>query len=581
MTATDSLSRRDFGLTVGVVAAGSLLTSLAHSQATIAKSLPRFGDVVVSIRTDIQRAGAAIFAYRPDRIEWHYARSSAFIQAAKLHYGVRFVEGTINTNPPDIGPTNCAEDFDGRPITAPWMRGWGVKYVSVANAGARAALFAWVDRNLQMGCDGIQQDDCWLQYSSEEWGGDFSSESLAGFGPWLASHVAPDRIEMLGLTASKGFDYRRFLRETKNIHSTADYVAQRNVLPTTPLWRAYLAANVLDYWDQLRSHLAAVRPSAPVSGNVGVVLPNEVFTAIADKLDYTVSEIQAADDSPPVYRLYGATADAFTKPFVGSFIEAPNDARWDQRIAMAYASGIVPIAPYDVFMPGSGGPPPPRLYADPAPLVPIFDFVRQRRALLDLFRCAGTIGLAVPVDRFSRPAMLALVSRLTMANVPFRILPVGGVLRPLPLDIAAIQACEHIILTNPPGDYPAVAMSAFNGSGIQILAAREVEDAFLAATSIGRPVGRSDWNLIVRELESIPCRCVFHVTPAVFGASPLQGIVQIRRGNRWTGAEQLALQIHRPGQQSITLTPAAMSDTAFSFEVPTVNCWAMLEPVTT
>ncbi|MGJ0237007.1 hypothetical protein ACQEPB_00600 [Novosphingobium fluoreni] len=449
------------------------------------------------------------------------------------------------------------------------MRGTKFRRASTLNPGTRTFLLAWVDRNLRAGCDGIQVDDGAFQWAGEEWGGDFSPSSLAGFGPWLAQNAQAQQLADLGIRANGSFDYRSWLTQHAQVRSISDYVAKRQSLPTTRLWRRYLGSSVIDFYKHLRQHLASVAPGAPLSMNFGRLQPDEYLSAIAPHLDYTVTEVQA-DDAPWRFALSGATAEGVGLPFAGCFSNKAPTRQLRQAIASCHAAGIVPVAPWDGFVPAAGGTfgarftPPPADYAD------LFAFAHDNAVHLNNRVGAATVGIIVNVASYNPPAMAALVQSLIGSQVPFRVIMTGGDVAPRALTAASLSGLSAVVLMRPASELDAGSRVALASSRLPTISGTDA-----TRYSLGDMPGRADWRFSVRHQPGSPANNVLHITSRASSAVPFSGTIELAAGSRFEIERQSERILLRPGTAPVRVTSTKTSS-GIAFNLPAIESWGML-----
>lgn len=563
------LTRREAAAVLGI---GALTISARSSLvAGIKRPIPRLSDSLVSLRFASPSPKGAIDAYRPDRIEWHYLSDPKFVTELKSLYRIPFVGGTINASPELIDPSGYAQSLDGHPLVAPWMRSTKFRRASTANPATHAFLFAWVDRNLNAGCDGIQVDDGAFQWAGEEWGGDFSPHALAGFGSWLAANVQPAVLGRLDIRASNTFDYKAWLAEHANVRTTDIYVERRGTLPLTPLWRRYLGEMVLDFYKQLRQHIVARSAAIPLSMNFGRLEPNEYFSALGPLIDYTVTEVQA-NDPPWRYALAGATAESIELRFAGCFSNRANRLQLRQAIACCHASGIVPVAPWDGFVPAAQGTFVPRFTPPPEDYADLFLFARTNARYLDGWTGGATVGIVVDVGHYNPTALGLTVQRLVAKQVPFRIIMIGGDVAPRMLTREALMGLSAVIQVNQMQSLDSRSIAVIQSSGLPSL---DVSQA--GRFSLGDMGGRRDWHMTVRHRLGLKSSNVLHIVAAAPDAAPFSGKLRLAEATSFGFEKQATRILLRPGMSATTVRPISAVG-ALVYELPQIREWGLLVP---
>lgn len=569
----------------GILPLASATAARAAHLPSLTALLPRASDIIVSLRNTgnlppeefLRNAEICLNTYRPNRVEWHYLSSSKSIRDLKSKWGIKYIGATINANAPIKSDEGLARDFDGKAIVAPWMRapGWNARWITVASEQTRDVLLSQIDNCLTSGADGLQVDDGWFQWVAEMWGaGDFSEASIKGFGPWLATHISPIKLRELKITANPDFNFRAWLQNTHGIHNAAEYRRRREGLPGIDLWRRYLAKNVLQFWTEMRAHVRAQAPRAPISGNLGLVRPDETFIGLSGYMDYTVSELPV-DREPSAYALWGATAEAVSLPFVACFSGRTSDKRYRHLISAAFSSGINPAAPWDVFVPNIGEIIQPRHSPDPAAFADLYDFVRKHRRLIDGWRGAGNIAVVVPVAAYSNSAVVSLSERLVNAQVPFVILPTDSEYCDLAPRLAGIKT---LALAQPRAKYSLSTLKIISQSGLAVLTAEQLDPRWLTGQSVGLLTGTPGWRLSTRCMVDNSRKWIVHVTPSLAGASIFKGSVTFHRSGQYKLSPRTRLRVFLPNLEQMTMSPSSVSTQTIVYQIPEIADWAILEP---
>lgn len=552
-------------------------------------SLPRASDIVLSLRNAgrslpeayLRNSETALNTYRPDRVEWHYVSTSNLIRKLKDQWRVKYVGATINANVPLPNDDGLARDFDGNVIVAPWMRapGWNSLWTTVASRQTRGALLTWIDRCFAAGADGLQVDDGWFQWVTELWGaGDFSEASIKGFGPWLTTHISSAELRQLEITAGPDFDFRHWLKQKHGVHDAASYRRRRGSLPGIDLWRRYLAANVLEFWTQMRAHVRALAPAAPISANAGLVRPDEMFIGLSGYVDYILSELPV-DQEPRVYALYGATAEAVGLPFIGCFAGKTSNKRYRRLICAAFSSGINPAAPWDVFVPSIKDVVQPRHSPDPSAFADLYDFVRDHRQLIDGWRGAGEVAVVIPAVNYLSEPVTALIERLTTAQVPFRILPTDSAFRQLPPVNKRLEGIQTLVLAQPCDAYSSETLNAFSQTRLPILTAEQLDPAWLKRHSVGLLTGTRGWRLASRCKIHNASKWIVHLAPSLAEAGRFEGTVTFHRSGQYGLSSGSRLKLFRPKLQPMILSPTSVGSAGIMYSMPEIEDWAIMQPM--
>lgn len=306
--------------------------------------LPRRSDVIFSTRRAHPEAPAVARAFGATRLDWCYTADARFVAAMRAA-GLRAAGGAVNANLPDRpGVRTQAEgrilDRDGAPVTAPWMRGWGVAW-GCANAPAyRAAWLAHARAALEAGASHLTMDDPRMNDAAAAWGGCWCGHCRA-------------RAMTEGADLSR--DMRAFARR-----SVTRFVAEvRTKLDSTAGRRVVLSCN--NY-----------------RGDLG--WPHDLY-------DFGLGELPVAEAEPD--RLAARLRAAEAAGRMQGFTLVSDDVALNRRvIAWCYAHGGLPVAPWDVYLrstpTGSE-----RFFGRPEDFAPLYRMARALGPLLDEAEDAG------------------------------------------------------------------------------------------------------------------------------------------------------------------------------------------------
>jgi hypothetical protein len=541
-------------------------------------TLPKLSDTILSPRFPRAETIGMINQIRPSRIEWHYLSDDRHFTSLKQALPSGHFSAAINANPPLSGNEGWAQDFDGKPLIAPWMVSWGAKWASVASPVTRAFILNQVDQLLAKNVDGIQIDDGLFQFSAEAWGGgDFSPDSLRGFGPWLAANIPAATLQTFDIQAGPSFDFKAYLTQKHGIRTAADYMRLRN-LPVLGLWRQYLMANVMDFNRQVRAKLAA-HPRRPLlSANLGYLRPMDSTVAQASVVDFSMSELPI-DSKPSHFGVWGATAQALNIPFVGAFAGTTSVARFRHMIALAYAHNINPIFPWDVFVPTTGTNPVPRYFGRTQDFIDLYDFARNNAALLDHRQPGATVGLVVATEHYDEAALYRLADLLAAHNTPYRIILTGGVYSPRPLPTAAdVAGLRRLVMVTGPQTYAPDVITRLQQLKVPMIPANQMTAGIASSLGLGSIGSLSAWSLKVMHRLGAPTQHVIHIVPNVYETGSLIGSVTLRQNTSF-GFENVSRYIlHRPGQAPMTIDARLNGRTSVSITLPQIRDWAILVP---
>ena len=444
-------------------------------------AVPRKSDVIFSTRFKRDNALEVARAYGATRIEWVYSADPLYIK--ELRTVAPWFGGALSSTIPLKSDQGIARDIEGQPIVAPWMKSWGAKWITVADASTRAALTDLAMRYISAGASSIQIDDPTLQFGARWWGADFSDSSIRGFSDFLQRH--PDRklIADLGLDLDRpDLDYREFLAEKYGIRTAREYAARQKNLPTTALWYVYLKESVLSHFSEFRRIIDGVAGKrVPLSMNLWLVGPDarrDQF-ALIKHVDYAMVETKI--DDYDLLTLMAATYRSLGIGFVPSILPRSKE---ENRIAIAglYALGAQPLVPWDVYINQGPEKLPTRFFGMPEDYADLYRFVRTNAEVFEGYETLPVVGILAPVEKYDFSTTLALVRRLNRANVPFAMVPVRS--KPVALPDAGRPAfLQLLVAVNPLTDFDPETLSALSRQGPKIIAAGDLSARELADLS--------------------------------------------------------------------------------------------------
>ena len=433
---------------------------------------PPADSVIFSTRFERPEALPVIEAFGATRVEWLYAKTSAYVASLKAKGVV--VGSTLNANQ-TVPPEGLARGFDGQPLIAPWMTGWGAKWISTVSPATREAVLTAARKQLAFGPVAIQFDDPRLEVAALEFGGEYSDAALQGFAKWLAD---PARTLPAGLPAdvrSGSFDYRSYLRDTLGFTTPLDAQQKRQRSPLFPAWERFHLENVRSFFHALRTELSPA--GVALSLNLTNPQPDKRTLQLLDLADYVMAEMRPI--TPPNLALTTATVQGRGVGFVPSI--TPHDLPEARRaIAMLYALGAPPIIPWDVYMPdtvdASGKrTPQPRYFGTPGEYGDLYRFVRDNPGLFKGWESAAELLLVFQMEHYQANEALRLAGRLQAKQIPFAAEAVQRSLPEHAADAARLQRAGGIL--------PATKLDeAFNAS---LPGPRLISEADTARFSIG------------------------------------------------------------------------------------------------
>lgn len=512
----NEMTRRDFHRLITILATARkggvpapLLSATAMAAATPLMRLPVATDTIFSPRSPSPQALPIIDAYRPNRAEWHYARSAAFIQQTRKK-GVSFVSGTINST--DVPDADISVGISGAPNIAPWMRG-NINphpFINSGSARSRQALADWVQRNLDMGVDGIAFDDPLPLASAESWaGGDFSAATQTMFLQWVLRH---HEIQSDYGAMTRADNFRHYLAQT-GVNDIAAYRARRNNDPALVAWRNFLLDLDIGLIKSLRSRQYRGIASPMFCGNLNSPKPSEQAERLMPLFDYFVSEINS-DEITDVYIAANMLATR-GKPLVASSKASSNDTKTLQHsIAASFAVGAIPVIPWDIYVPPHGGKPMSRYYGNPTDFVPIFDFFRRNASFLIEYKYLPQVGIAHSIGQTSMQELRESVRICVRKGVAFRILVCGGELTQRSIRTDDLSGLKGVI---DPGGHLSPANTAILKSAAVPLTQTVLDAPVVDIASF--PLAKQ-WCAI--PLQSSKGRRAYFLVPSTYGTASIK-----------------------------------------------------------
>jgi hypothetical protein len=508
--------------TTSVFLAALLLCGKAlpqHAQRTLLDSVhvhpayhgqvPKKSDVIFSSRFKRDNAAAVAKAFGATRIEWVYSTDPSFFQS--LRSVAPWIGGTVNSSMPLPQDGGVAKDLDGNPIVAPWMKFWGAKWTTTTDSRTRSVIEGVARQYLDLGASSIQVDDPLMQYAAGILGGDFSESSLNGFSKFLSAYPNQNELKRLGIAVGEHFDYKKFLSEKYGINNSVDYKNRYRSLPTTYLWFAYLKGSVVSYFASFRSFLnTAHGKTVPLSMNLLLTGPDESNPKfqLANFADYAMVETKI-DDLEAV-SLQAATYRAIGMGYAPSILPLTKSEN-RAAIAMLYAMGAQPLVPWDVFINKDPEEKPSRFFGSPQDYADLFRFVARNAVYFDNYEEVAVAGIVVPVDKYKSQQTLALVRRLSKAQVPYALVLLGGIKERHMVDQARLSRFRLLLSPNPLSDFSNDDLLALRDLPVRLLTDRELTDHAIESMTpfFGNYTG--SMRLFLRSLPQTTDIVVLHV----------------------------------------------------------------------
>lgn len=326
--------------------------------------------------TNWQRAAAAFGA---TRLVWVYTSGPKFRRTSRaLGYPVQvavpfYVDGKKQPN------MQCLDIYGG-PARRPYEARWDGRRPDINSQAFRHFERYTLERRVDTGYTSFQQDDPALNAVLAEFGGCFSAESMAKFNAYLRAHVPAATLQHIGVGDLAHFNYRSYLLKA-GAPAGAAFAAWKD--PIKPYFVAFERQSTADYlkWlhRSIRAYAHAREPSSHIyfSANLGAdALIGRPW--LQPLFDYWVSECRP--DSGGAILKFAKLANA-NGAVNGVVFNQAGTLVNQKAVATAYAAGLVPVAPWDVFV-GSASE---RYFADPNDFRPLYGLVRRYAGLFDRF----------------------------------------------------------------------------------------------------------------------------------------------------------------------------------------------------
>lgn len=314
--------------------------------------VPQPYDICLSIRSiaadespdtfrTLDSALAILAQVRPDRLEWSYVKDDEQVAALKAHAPV-FV-AALNT----IFPPGHAVDIEGEPIIAPWMRKFGrpntrLPYICMNNPDDLAARVEQITDLVTRGIATAFQFDDW-----------YGNAQMYGYpSACFCDHCQVEFARYLNID----LNYRDYLQR-RGIASNAR-LFELAAAGEVPLWadyRRFADVTVRRFLQHLRRAMARATGDPPVLSVNGLANQREigVIRGMVEYLHGETWRYTPTDlfDLAEKARALGVTQISSFFPDVPADQYHASDfvRRVRRGIAVAYAVGIIPLFPYDVY----------------------------------------------------------------------------------------------------------------------------------------------------------------------------------------------------------------------------------------
>lgn len=321
------------------------------------------GDVIISPRFYRSSWSEVAEAFGATRVGWTYGGTRLVSEA--IVRGIP-VQCAVPYWPPPTDPNwskMICLTSKGKPADN-FFHTATVIYPDVNSTAWRTHVLGEMKTLVDAGCTSFQQDEPTLNlYMAVHSDGCYSEESVNGFREYLRSTYSKKRLKALGVTDIKNFDYR--VTHLKSLE---------------PMFVEYQRQSVSAYhtWlhDAIESY-ALTRGAGTVtwSGNIPVNTGDTDNSWVFPSFDYLMSEIPKTGSVSLIDKLRqfsSITNREFKSPSAVTF-PFSDIATNKHAIASAYALGLLPIIPWDVYT----GPKTPRFFGSTADFDNLYELVRN------------------------------------------------------------------------------------------------------------------------------------------------------------------------------------------------------------
>lgn len=296
----------------------------------------------------------------------------------------------LNKNLPADVALQCA-DIKGNPTRYPFEASWDGRRPDFSIAEVRNRQLASVKKLIDKGFTVFQQDDPTLNAGIVDFGGCFSDEGMRDFNEFLKSRLSSTQLASIGISNINTFNYKTYLISA-GAPGGQDFGSWSDPIKT--YYRDFQKKVVADYLDwihrEARTYVQTTHPGTEIffSGNLHNEQIKGGFDWIVPHFDFLESEIDK--DLPNSILEFAGRAGSATP--VATFPSA--DVGMNKRfIATTYASGVVPIVPWDVYVPYS-----PRFFGNPSDFTPYFRLVRDNKQLFDVVDASRSKVMIAPAE---------------------------------------------------------------------------------------------------------------------------------------------------------------------------------------
>lgn len=380
---------------------GATATIIIEPYAALGGGLLKRSDVALSSRWYRSDSRDTAINFLANRLLWMYQSGDFSVSdptvgriktdIAERGYPVQIaLPYYLNKNLPADVALQCA-DIKGNPTRYPFEASWDGRRPDFSIAEVRNRQLATVKKLIDKGFTVFQQDDPTLNAGIVDYGGCFSNEGMRDFNEFLKSRLSSTQLASIGISNINTFNYKTYLISA-GAPGGQDFGSWSDPIKT--YYRDFQKKVVSDYLDwihrEARAYAQATHPGTEIffSGNLHNEQINGGFDWIVPHMDFLESEIYK-DLPNSILELANRSGSATPVATLPSA-----DVGMNKRfIATAYASGVVPIVPWDVYVPYS-----PRFFGTPSDFTPYFRLVRDNKQLFDTVDASRSKVMVAPAE---------------------------------------------------------------------------------------------------------------------------------------------------------------------------------------
>ena len=537
-------------------------------------------------------------AFHATHCLWVYGNENNFVR--RIQTMGLFYQGTLNglqgqehatTNRTAQGDASGRhEDLDGNKNTPHWMVTFGPKtFTGCCNHPAfRQLFFGEARRLVAAGVDSIHVDD-WEMNASwvRSAGVCFCDVCRSGFREWLARRCTLEELKGLGIEEIATFDYRAHLKR-HGVPDAAAYRARYRTLPLTPQFTDFQIESMRAFFREFRQRLDAWSPEkyipVSVNGLLTPLRPDHVLYGV-DVIDFLQGEssLNAEYQTPNEYVFGAKIAEAAGLTQVVSPIPR-STARTRAALATTYALGQPYLVPWDLYMGSDASGIQPRYFGTREQYGDLYDFVRDRRALLDTHVSAAEVGVLINGD-LPGAATEAFCRQLAARQIPFHILLGASRYARVPLRADDLRTLRLLVELSPAATFCAedrAVLQAARASGLTrfVPASADVaKSCRLLELDLLRLEGPEDLYAFLRVNRGARSAAIhvvnWNLAPDGERAETYRNAtVTLLHPERWGALAHVVW--HEPGRPSVILVPERHAD-SIRLTLPQVTTWGIIE----